>query len=68
MKQEQLVSGLQLDATDPHLNSNLAQAYLEEHNFKSAEYYAQIAIASSKDSAKVTVEWYKTDKTHDSRV
>jgi hypothetical protein len=63
-----LVSGLQLDATDLHLNSNLAQAYLEERNFKSAEFYAQIAIASSKDSAKVTLVRYKLDKTQEPRV
>jgi uncharacterized protein HemY len=63
-----LVLGLQLDATDPHLNSNLAQAYLEERNFKSAEYYARIAIASNRDSAKVTLVWYKMDKTHEPKV
>ncbi|PNF28586.1 hypothetical protein B7P43_G09381 [Cryptotermes secundus] len=44
--------GLQLDPGNPHLNSNLAQAYLEERDFASAEYYAKIAIANSKDSAK----------------
>jgi uncharacterized protein HemY len=58
-----LISGLLLDPENPHLNSNLAQAYLEERNFASAEYYAQIAIANSKDSAKVILPWYKLDKT-----
>jgi hypothetical protein len=48
-----LISGLQLDAKNPHLNGNLAQAYLEQHDFVSAEYYAKIAIANAKESAKV---------------
>jgi hypothetical protein len=48
-----LISGLELDALDPHLNSNLAQAYLEEQDFVSAEYHARKAIFSNRNSAKV---------------
>jgi hypothetical protein len=48
-----LISGLELDATNPHLNSNLAQAYLEECDFVSAEHHAMIAVANNRDSAKV---------------
>lgn len=58
-----MISGLQLDPTNPHLNSNLAQAYLEGCNFASAEYYAKIAIANNKDSAKVILVSCKLDKT-----
>jgi Tfp pilus assembly protein PilF len=58
-----LISGLQLDPANPHLNSNLAQAYLEECNYATAEYYARVAISNSNDSAKVILVWYKLDKT-----
>jgi hypothetical protein len=48
-----LISGLQLDATNPHLNSNLAQAYLEKCDFVNAEHHAITAIANDKYSTKV---------------
>ncbi|XP_069697937.1 E3 ubiquitin-protein ligase TTC3-like isoform X2 [Periplaneta americana] len=44
--------GLQLDEENPHLNSNLAQAYLERNEFRLAEYYAEVAINNNKNSAK----------------
>ncbi|XP_021922164.1 uncharacterized protein LOC110830988 isoform X2 [Zootermopsis nevadensis] len=43
---------LELDAKNPYINSNLAQAYLEERDFGRAEYHAMKAISANRDSPK----------------
>lgn len=51
-----------MDVTNPHLNSNLAQAYLEECDFVNAEHHAKLAITYNRDSVKVRLVEYMCDK------
>lgn len=53
IKKGSFISALELDAKNPYINSNLAQAYLEERDFGRAEYHAMKAISANRDSPKV---------------